>query len=114
MGVAQAATGIRVYHRGPETDPGADGGQRAGTGRVDGDRHPAGGALGSLPAAVQLLQAAVRSGYQPADRSDSRRAGDLGPDYHRVRAEPVRGITAALPPTPPATAAPHQRGVGED
>src|SRR5215510_9995233 len=114
MGAAQAAAGIRLYDRGPETDPRADGGERAGTGRFDGDRHPAGGALGSLPAAVQLLQAAVRSGHEPTDRSDSRRAGNLGPDYHRVRAEPVRGITAALPPTPPAAAAPDQRGVGED
>ena len=41
-------------------------------------------------AAVQLLQAAVRAGHQSADRSDPRRAGDVGRDHDRRRAEPVR------------------------
>ena len=42
-------------------------------------------------AAVQLFQTAVRAGHQSADRSDSRRDGDLGGDHDRRRAESVRG-----------------------
>ena len=41
--------------------------------RLDGRRHPAGGALGAAAAPLPLLQAAVRAGDEPADRSDPRR-----------------------------------------
>ena len=95
---AQAAAGVRLHPRRSEDDPRADGGQRAGAGRLDGHRHAAGGAVGQVAAAVQLLQAAVRPGHQSADRSDSRRDGDVGRDHDRLRAEPVRGDAGALPP----------------
>ena len=41
-------------------------------------------------AAVQLLQAAVRAGHQPADRPDPRTAGDVAGVLHRAQAEPAR------------------------
>ena len=95
---AQAAAGVRLHDRGSENDPRADGGERAGAGRLDGHRHAAGGAVGQVAAALQLLQATVRAGDQSADRSDSRRDGDLGRDDDRRRAESVRGDAGALPP----------------
>ena len=76
-GPAQATAGFRLHDRRAENDPGADGGQRAGARGLDGHRHAAGGAVGQVTAAVQLLQAAFRPGHQSADRSDSRRDGDL-------------------------------------
>ena len=66
------------------------GDQRRGGDRLDGHRHAAGGALRPRPAAVQLLQAALRPGHQSAARRDPRGAGDLGVHRRRRRGEPAR------------------------
>ena len=92
---AQATAGLRLHDRRAEDDPGADGGQRAGAGGLDGHRHAAGGAVGQVAAAVQLLQAAIRPGHQSADRSDPRGDGDLRDHHDRLGAEPVRGDAAS-------------------
>ena len=63
---AQAAAGVRLHARGPEVHPRPDGQPGRGGDRLDGGRHPAGGALRPRPVAVQLLQAALRAGDQPA------------------------------------------------
>ena len=66
-----------------------DGLQRRGGDRLDGQRRAAGGALRPGPAALQLLQAALRPGDQPAARRDPRRAGDLGLHRRRRRGKPA-------------------------
>ena len=68
----------------------ADGLDRRGSQRLDGQRHADLGAVGQAEAAVHLLQAELRAGHQPADRSDPRRAGDEPGLDHRSAAEPVR------------------------
>ncbi len=62
-----------------------------------GVRHAAGGALGAAAAALQLLQAALRAGHQPAARRDPRRAGHVAEHLPRPRGRPVRGDPAPLP-----------------
>ncbi len=74
---ARPPAGLRLHPRGPAAPDGAHGGQRPGGRRLDGHRHAAGRALGQAAAALQLLQAALRPGDEPADRSDPRRAGDV-------------------------------------
>ena len=66
--------------------------------RLDGHRHAAGGAVGPAAAAVQLLQAAVRAGDQPAGRRDPRRDHHGGRDHDRPRAQPVRADAGVGPP----------------
>ena len=68
----------------------ADGLDRRGSRRLDGQRHADLGAVGQAEAAVHLFQAELRAGHQPADRSDPRRAGDEPGLDHRAAAEPVR------------------------
>ncbi len=68
-----------------------------GTDRLDGDRHAARVSLRQAAAAVQLLQAALRASHQPADRSDSRRDGDVARELYRQGAEYSIGDAAALP-----------------
>ncbi len=53
--------------------------------------------VGQAAAAVQLLQTALRAGDQPADRSHSRRDGDVARQLHRQGAEHPGGDAAALP-----------------
>ena len=61
----------------------ADGGQRRRADRLHGHRYAARVPLRQAAAAVQLLQAALRAGHQSADRSDSRRDGDVARQLHR-------------------------------
>ncbi len=71
---------------------GADGRHGRGAGRLDGHRYAAGLPVRPSAAAVQLFQAALRTGHQSADRSDPRRAGDVAHQLHRHRAQhPGRG-----------------------
>jgi glutamate synthase (NADPH/NADH) large chain len=68
--------------------------------RLDGQRQPAGRAVGQEQAAVQLLQAAVRAGDQPADRPDPRGDRDVAEQLHRPQAQPAghqRGQPADAP-----------------
>ena len=80
---------VRLHPRGVADGRRADGGQRPGAGRLDGHRHAAGRALRPAQAVVQLFQAVVRPGHQPADRPAARRAGDVVDVVHRQAAEPV-------------------------
>ncbi len=64
--------------------------QRRGADRLDGQRLAAGGAVEQEQDALPLLQAAVRAGDQPADRSDPRRAGDVAGVLHRSEAQSAR------------------------
>ena len=58
--------------------------------RVDGDRHAAGGAVEQAAAPLQLLQAAVRPGDQPAGRRHPRRDHHGGRHRDRPRGQPAR------------------------
>ena len=87
---ARSAAGVRLYpgrHHHPDD---ADGVDRRRSRRLDGQRHADLGAVGQAEAAVHLLQAELRAGHQPADRSDPRRAGHEPRLDHRAAAEPVR------------------------
>jgi hypothetical protein len=77
-----------------------DGRRRRGGHRLDGQRLAAGRAVGQEQAAVQLLQAAVRAGDEPADRPDPRGHRDVAEQLHRPQAEPAghqRGEPADAP-----------------
>ena len=91
---AAAAAGLRLHHRGPEDPDGADGRRRQRGRRLDGQRRGPGRALGPAAAAVQLLQAAVRPGDQPAGRLHPRRDHHVDGDDHRPRVQPA-GADAA-------------------
>ena len=87
---ARPPAGVRLFagrHQHPDD---ADGGDRRGSRRLDGQRHADLGAVGPAEAAVHLFQAELRAGHQPADRSDPRGAGDEPRLDHRAAAEPVR------------------------
>ena len=105
-----ASAGLRLHAGRPADDRRPHGGQRPGAGRLDGHRHAAGRALRSAQAAVQLLQAVVRPGHQPAHRSLAGRAGDVAVDLHRQAAEPARRNARALQAARVAAPHSHQRG----
>ena len=73
------------------------GASRRGGDRLDGHRHAAGRALRPRPAAVQLLQAALRPGHQSPARRDPRGAGHLGLHRRRRRGEPARAQARVVP-----------------
>ncbi len=94
---AGAAAGLRLHPRGPAPAAGPDGHRRRGAGRLDGHRHAAGRALGAPAAALQLLQAALRPGDQPAARRHPRGARDPDRDEHRARRQPARAGARGVP-----------------
>jgi len=108
-GPGRPAAGIRLHARGPGYDHRAHGPRRPGAGGLDGHGHAAGRALGSAQAAVQLLQAVVCPGDQPARRPAARRAGDVADDVYRQAAEPAGGDAGPLPPVEAHAPDPHQR-----
>jgi glutamate synthase (NADPH/NADH) large chain len=69
---ARPPAGLRLHAGGHQVPDDADGAGRRGGDRLDGQRLAAGGAVGQEQAALQLLQAAVRAGHEPADRPDPR------------------------------------------
>ena len=71
--------------------------QRRGSRRLDGHRHAAGGPLGPAAAALQLLQAALRPGHQPAARRDPRRARHVDGLDDRPRGQPARADARVVP-----------------
>ena len=77
------------YARGPEVHPRPDGAQRRRGRRLDGHGHAAGRALRQAAAALQLLQAALRAGHEPAAGRDPRGARDLGQDRDRPGRQPA-------------------------
>ncbi len=87
---ARPAAGVRLQpgrHHHPDD---ADGGDRRRSRGLDGQRHADLGAVGPAEAALYLLQAELRAGHQPADRSDPRGTRDEPRLDHRAAAEPVR------------------------
>ena len=74
--------------------PRADGAERRGAGRLDGQRRGVAGAVRPAEGLLQLFQAAVRAGDESADRSDPRRARDVARVVHRAAAEPARARSA--------------------
>ena len=73
----------------------ADGGERRGADGQHGQRRAARGAERAAAAALPLLQAAVRAGHQPADRSDPRGARHDARELRRRRGQPARGDAAS-------------------
>ena len=64
---AAAAAGVWLHVRGFAVHHRPDGERRRAAARLDGHGHAAGGALEQAAVALQLFQAAVRAGHQPAD-----------------------------------------------
>ena len=75
-----------------------DGPHRRRAHRLDGHRHADRRALRAAPAAVRLLQPAVRPGHQPAARRHPRGAGHLPRQPPRARAQPARARARVVPP----------------
>ena len=88
---ARAPAGVRLDPGGPARADRPDGRRRQGGDRLDGQRRRAGRAVGPPPAAVQLLQAALRPGDQPADRLRARDRGDEPVLPAGPRGRPARG-----------------------
>ena len=89
--------------------------ERRGGDRLDGQRRRAAGAVDPAEGPLQLFQAAVRAGDEPADRPDPRRARDVARHVHRAAAEPARHRRDRAGDAPRGAAAdPHQRRDGED
>ena len=83
--------------------------------RLDGQRHADLGAVGPAEAAVHVLQAELRAGDEPADRSDPRGARHEPGLDHRAAAEPVRPAGPRLDQAARgAPADPHRCGPGKD
>ena len=113
VAAARSPAGVRLHAGRPEDDPRADGAERRGGDRLDGQRRRAAGAVEPAEGLLQLFQAAVRAGDEPADRSDPRGARDVARVVHRAAAEPARGRIRrdAEPPMrlEVAAADPHRR-----
>ena len=82
---------------GPEGPDRADGQERRGADRLDGQRQRARRPERQPPAAVHVLQAALRAGDEPADRPDPR--GDRDVARHRASA-PRATCSTRRPSTP--------------
>ena len=87
---ARSPAGLRLHAGRHQVPDEPDGAGRRGRHRLDGQRLAARGAVGQEQAALQLLQAAVRAGHEPADRSDPRIDRDVAGLVHRPQARPAR------------------------
>ena len=81
--------GLRLDPGRLQVHPGAHGHDRRGSDRLDGQRCPAGRAVGPRQAVLQLFPPTVRAGDEPADRPHPRTAGDVAGVLHRPQAEPA-------------------------
>ena len=88
---APAPAGVRLYVRGSQHDPCADGTGWRRADRVDGQRYPAGRPVAKTAAPLQLFPAALRPGHQPAHRCAARG------DRHRHRRRAGVGAQPAQP-----------------
>ena len=106
--LARAAAGVRLHRRGSarsSSAPMAAGGEEpVGSMGID---IPLAVLSRAAAAALPLLQAAVRAGHQPADRSDPRGARDVARELRRRRGQPARGDAAAVPHARAAAPVPH-------
>jgi glutamate synthase (NADPH/NADH) large chain len=112
---ARSPAGVRLQPGRRHHPDDADGVHRRGSRGFHGHRHADLGAVEQAEAAVHLLQAELRAGHQPADRSDPRRAGDEPRLHHRTAAEPVRPARRRHHQAPrSASADPDRRGSRKD
>jgi glutamate synthase domain-containing protein 1 len=88
--VTEGPAGFRLFAGRLQVHPRTDGDPGRGSHRRDGQRQPAAGALRPGQAAVQLLQAAVRPGDEPADRSDPRGNRHVADLAGQPQPEPAR------------------------
>ena len=102
---ARQAARLRLDRGGPARDARADGARRHRAHRLDGQRRGPGRALRHAPAAVLLLQAAVRAGHEPGDRPDPRVDRDEPRGRDRPGDQPARRDARPLPPARDAAAA---------
>ena len=86
---ARPPAGLRLHPGRHQVPALAHGRQRRGSHRLHGQRQPAGRAVEQEQAALQLLQAAVRAGDEPADRPDPRSHRDVAGVLHRPQAQPA-------------------------
>ena len=87
---ARSPAGLRLHPGGHPVLPRADEQGAGRSDRLDGHRHADRRALEEAQAALQLLQAELRPGHQPADRSDPRGAGDVAGVDDRPAPQPAR------------------------
>ena len=88
---ARSPAGLRLHPGGPPVLPRADGARRATIRSARWAPTRRSPCSRSKPqAALQLLQAELRAGHQPADRSDPRGAGDVAGLDDRPAAQPAR------------------------
>ncbi|CAB4916215.1 unannotated protein [freshwater metagenome] len=110
---APAAAGVRLHAGGRARPPDADGLRRRRADRLHGQRRRARGPVGQAPAALQLLQAAVRPGDEPADRPDPRGHRHVAVLLDRRAAQPARGDAGARAPPGAEAPRPPQRRDGD-
>ena len=97
---------LRLHARGHQPHPRPHGLHRPRAGGLHGRRRAAGRALREAPAALLVLQTALRPGDQPADRLDPRGTGHVADDLpghpreHPDREAPARPAGQAEPPDP--------------
>ena len=105
---------LRLHRGGGADHHVPDGPRRRRADRVDGLRHPRRRALRPGPAALRLLQPAVRPGDQPAARRHPRGAGHLARHGHRRRGQPARAHAGQLPADRAQLPGHRQRRAGQD
>ena len=110
---ARQAARLRLDRGGPARDARADGARRRRADRLDGQRHGARGPVGHAPAALLVLQAALRAGHEPGDRPDPRVDRDEPRGRDRPGDQPARRDARPLPPARDAAAAPAQHRARE-
>src|SRR5690606_26443861 len=87
---ARSAASLRLHAGKPQAPHGADGPDRPGSRRLHGHGYAGFGAVQQAEAAAHLLQAELRAGDEPADRSDPRRARHEPRVVHRSAAKSAR------------------------
>ena len=90
--------GLRLHHRGRPADRQRHGDHRRRPDRLHGQRRPAGRPLGAPAAPLQLLQAALRAGHQPAGGRDPRGDHHGHRPVHRAGGQPPGARAGRRPP----------------
>ena len=108
-----APAALRLYARGSPAARRPDGHGGRGTDRLDGHRHVAGGALGSVAPALRLLQAGLRAGDESAARRHPRGAGDVDGIDDRARGQPPRSAARVVPADQDQVSGDRQRSAGQ-
>ena len=85
-----SAARLRLHAGRHRHNAGADGDDRRRAGGLDGQRHPARGAVRPEPAALPVLPPAVRAGVEPAAGRLPRRDRHVAGELHRPGEQPVR------------------------